>query len=1000
MRRGPRPSWLGLALVLAVAGVVGVQSGAARVAAPSSGGSKAGSGVAFEPFLRPPLLHPIGPARRSLPTLRPKGVSRASTVITGSITAGGAPLVVTIPSAGDTAAITFSGTAGERVSLNAFSDSILYSWFSFSGPGPSWSSGYVFTSGKFYEPVTLSATGTYTISIDPQGNTGSVSLQLYDVPADPSGSITPGGAPVSVTTTAPGQNASYSFTATQGQRVSLRVDTGTITSPCSCAGIEYVRIMNGGQTIGGTSPLGGNSWDFIDVRTLNAGTYQVVVDPPGDAYGQTTLRLYDVPPDLTSPPLVVNGGSRTITLGTPGQNALFPFHGQGGQTVTLQWSTSTISGTQYKIEDPNGNELRGTNWEPPGTASITTTLTAGTSDNYKIYVNPFADATGNVTLTLTGTSPQETGCGLSGVFFGARLAKCGSVMLNDPVNTLTGAFENQATDAALPGTGVPFTWTRSYTSSDQTVGRLGRGWSDSLSASLAIQQNGDVLVHSEDGQQVYFTKQPDGSFVGAAGALATLSLVGSNYQLVRNDQVTYTFDGQGRLTALKDRNNQGLTLTYNGSNQLTTVTDAAGRQVTFTYTGSVLTQLALPGGRTVSYGYTGNLLTSVTDLNGKVTTYTYDPGNRLTKITDPLGHPLVQNTYGSDGRVTVQKDALNNATTFSWDSATQTTTVTDARGNVWKDVYQNGVLLQRIDAQSNTTQYGFDSNLNQTSVTGPDGNQVTLGYDSKGNLTSANSAALNATKNVTYNAQNEIATITDARGKVTTYGYDGNGNVASVTDPLGNKTTYTYDAAGNVLTRVDPLGNVQGGNPSAYTWTYTYDNAGHLLTETNPLGKTTTRTYDDAGNLKTVTDALNHVTTNDYDAQNRLIKITAPDTGVTQYTYDAVGNRLTETNPLNHVTTWTYDSDNRLASATTSLAEKTTYFYNSNGKLIKQVDPRGNVQGANPDDYATTFTYDAAGRLPTEASRHTPTTAGATSSPASTRRTTRRPTPTTARTSS
>jgi hypothetical protein len=32
----------------------------------------------------------------------------------------------------------------------------------------------------------------------------------------------------------------------------------------------------------------------------------------------------------------------------------------------------------------------------------------------------------------------------------------------------------------------------------------------------------------------------------------------------------------------------------------------------------------------------------------------------------------------------------------------------------------------------------------------------------------------------------------------------------------------------------------------------------------------------------------------------------------------------------------------------------------SNSNLVKQVDPRGNVQGANPDDYATTFTYDAA----------------------------------------
>ena len=1005
MRRGPArgllvPARLGLVLVVVAAGSVLAQSGAARLM--NDGGSMAvrGSRVAAAP-----LLHPLGPAGRSL---RPNGSARASTVITGSITAGGAPLVVTIPAAGDTAAITFTATAGERVSLNVFNDSILYAWVSFSGPGASWGSSYVFTSGKFYEPVTLTQGGTYTINIDPQGNTGSVSLQLYDVPADLSGSITPGGAPVVVQTTAPGQNASYSFTASAGQRVSLRADTGTITSPCGCAGIVYVRLKNGQQTVAGTGAIISNSWDYIDTQQLTGGTtYTVEVDAPGDAYGQVTLRLYDVPPDLTTPPMVVNGAPRTITLGTPGQDASFPFHGQAGQTVTLGWSQSTIAVTSYKILNPDGSTLRGTGWEPPGPASFTTTLPT-TSDNYKVYVNPFADSTGNVTLSLTGTSPQETHCGFRGIFFGFRLAKCGSVTRSEPVNTLTGAFEEQVEDVSVPGTGVPFTWTRSYTSADPTVGRLGQGWTDSLSASLNVQQNGDVLVHAEDGQQVYFTKQPDGSFVGAAGALATLTSVGSTYQLVRNDQVTYTFDSQGRLTALKDRNNQGLTLTYNGSNQLSNVTDAAGRQATLTYTGSLLTRVALADGRSVSYGYTGNLLTSATDLRGKVTTYTYDTGNRLANVVDPLGHALVQNTYDSNGRVSQQKDALNKITAFAWDSATQTATVTDPRGNAWKDVYQDGVLFKRIDAQSNATQFGFDSSLNETSVTGPGGGQVTLGYDAKGNLTSATSPALNATKSLTYNARNDVATATDARGKVTSYGYDGsgnltsatvdgqtvlqkaynaqgqvtsstdgnsktmtytydaNGNVASVTDPLGNKTTYTYDAAGNVLTRVDPLGNVQGGNPAAYTWTYTYDNAGHMLTETNPLGKTTTRTYDDAGNLKTVTDANNHVTSYDYDAENRLIKITAPDGGLTQYTYDDVGNRLTESNPLNHVTTWTYDSDNRLASATTPLSEKTTYFYEQNSRLIKQVEPRGNVQGANPDDYATTFTYDDAGRVLSE----------------------------------
>lgn len=163
MRRASGRSWLGLALVLIVAGVVGVQSGSAsRISSPDGRGTL-GSGISFEPFLRPPLLSPLGPSSRSLRAFRPERSSRASTVITGSITAGGAALQVTIPNAGDTAAITFTATAGERVSLNAFNDSILYSWFSFSGPSASWSSGYVFTSGKFYEPVTLT-TGERTRS--------------------------------------------------------------------------------------------------------------------------------------------------------------------------------------------------------------------------------------------------------------------------------------------------------------------------------------------------------------------------------------------------------------------------------------------------------------------------------------------------------------------------------------------------------------------------------------------------------------------------------------------------------------------------------------------------------------------------------------------------------------------------------------------------------------------------------------------------------------------
>jgi YD repeat-containing protein len=97
-------------------------------------------------------------------------------------------------------------------------------------------------------------------------------------------------------------------------------------------------------------------------------------------------------------------------------------------------------------------------------------------------------------------------------------------------------------------------------------------------------------------------------------------------------------------------------------------------------------------------------MTSVTDVRGKTWTYTYDSGGRLATIVDPLSHTQVSNTYGSDGRVSSQQDALGHTTSFSWNSSTDTETVTDPRSHTWKDVYTAGnVLSQHVDALSNTT---------------------------------------------------------------------------------------------------------------------------------------------------------------------------------------------------------------------------------------------------------------------------------------------------------
>jgi len=136
----------------------------------------------------------------------------------------------------------------------------------------------------------------------------------------------------------------------------------------------------------------------------------------------------------------------------------------------------------------------------------------------------------------------------SGAGMHANTGDVGCLDGSDPVSTLSGAFIAQVDDLGTPGTGVSFAWNRSYTSSDATVGRLGPGWTDSYATSLLIQGSGDVILHGDEGQRVYYTKQGGGSFVGAPGSLSTLTSITGGFKLVRQALL-----GAGSTPAAGDR---------------------------------------------------------------------------------------------------------------------------------------------------------------------------------------------------------------------------------------------------------------------------------------------------------------------------------------------------------------------------------------------------------------------------------------------------------------
>lgn len=578
----------------------------------------------------------------------------------------------------------------------------------------------------------------------------------------------------------------------------------------------------------------------------------------------------------------------------------------------------------------------------------------------------------------------------------------------DPVNSATGAYTTSAVDLSLGGVGVPFVFTRSYTSADPTTGRLGRGWRDSLSASLVVLANGDVRLHGEDGQQVLFAKQADSSFEGAPGATSTLAATAGGYELRTHEQRVYSFDTAGSLGSLVDRNGQGLALSYDPGGNLVAVTDSAARQISLAYSGALLQSVELPDGRIVRFTHTDGLLTSVLHPGGGMTQYGYDGAGRLQSVTNQKGVRLVQNTYDSDGRVVEQLDAQGARSLFSWDPATETAIFTNARGNSWKDTYSDNVRVAWTDPLGHTTSFTYDQVLNLLSRRDPRGAVTRMTYDDRGNLlTRVAPAPFSYSESWSYDARNNVVRHVDGRGNTTSFEYDpagnmtkvtqangsfvsyerdpgGRGLLAAVTDPAGATTRFSHDAAGNLirivsprgsvtslaydgsgrLTRaVEPRGNIAGVDPSDFAWTFEHDAENRVVSQRDPLGAVTTFSFDSEGAITGITDALDRTTSYGYDPSGRITSVTPPGGDVgTSHTYDVVGNLTSRRDGNGRVTGYVFDEVNRVVRAEAPGGRIWSFGYDANGNRTSIIDANGNGT-ATVGDGTTSLEYDALDRL-------------------------------------
>jgi hypothetical protein len=332
-------------------------------------------------------------------------VSPAAPTASFAITPGGAPVTVTVNTAGGTSTASFTGTAGQRVSLNITNVTITSSKVSLQQSGSNVLTPFTVTkTGYFMDVVTLPADGTYRFLIDPKDTyTGQMKLTLYDVPADPVNPVTAGGPAVPATTTQPGQNARFTFTGIATHRMSAEVSGVALSG-----GNARLKLLKPDGTALGLPLTFGNANAFLEPRTLPVdGNYTLLVDPRLTATGSFSVQLFDVPAN-PSVALAPDGASAPVTTNTPGQNAAFTFTAVAGTRYSVKLTSSSYESAKVSWRRPDGTDLFSPALavNPTETFLAPRTLAAGV---HTVFVDPQATATGSVTAQVFVVPPDLSG---------------------------------------------------------------------------------------------------------------------------------------------------------------------------------------------------------------------------------------------------------------------------------------------------------------------------------------------------------------------------------------------------------------------------------------------------------------------------------------------------------------------------------------------------------------------------------------------------------------
>ncbi|MCT4545176.1 MAG: DUF6531 domain-containing protein [Vallitalea sp.] len=351
--------------------------------------------------------------------------------------------------------------------------------------------------------------------------------------------------------------------------------------------------------------------------------------------------------------------------------------------------------------------------------------------------------------------------------------------------------------------------------------------------------------------------------------------------------------------------------------------------------------------RETSYEYdkTGNLIKE-TDEEGSVE-YAYDLQNNLIKQVDKEGN-IYSYKYDEEKNIIkeIKPENYNESTkdgkgvTYTYDYLGRRVLIRNEENQIIeKNIYDvKGNIIQQID------QKGYNSGVDDNSRY-----KTEYVYDIGGRLISITTPELKERKKhnakYTYDAQNNILSVTDAEDNTTSYIRDLWGRALSIKDAKDNIITYTYDYAGNMVTSTDAKRN---------TTTYSYNSLNKLESIVDPQNGEINYKYDLQGRVIEKKDRKGQVITYQYNRDNNLTQRSINEENQDQYyLYNQLG-RLQATISNNGIERYTYNKNGLITNKIFNNNTMLSYSYNKNNQIHTLTDSEG---------YCITYNYDTQSRL-------------------------------------